>query len=270
MVSKINEHDYKTGGQTALFDGVDLACDTLDKWLKVHDGRGDECSCLVLVITDGEENYSRQSPSRVADRMSRLQKNGNWSFVFLLPEFLVRNFIKEFSVSSDNVRGWEQSERGMREAREVTSGSLDNYYTNVSRGTKSTTTFFVKTDLSKVTQKAVHTLQDVTSDFRIITVKQEGQIKPLVEEYTNKDYVIGSTYYQLMKKETIQPNKQVMLYDKSTKKLWAGNKVRPMIGLIDGGYNKVDPFNHGSYDIFVESNSVNRKVPSGTKLAIAK
>jgi hypothetical protein len=41
-----------------------------------------------------------------------------------------------------------------------------------------------------------------------------------------------------------------------------------MIGLPANADAKVEPGNHANYDIFVQSTSVNRKLPRGTKLIV--
>lgn len=54
------------------------------------------------------------------------------------------------------------------------------------------------------------------------------------------------------------------------KRQWSGMPGRALVGLPTDGvtYSKVNPGNHANYDIFVKSNSVNRKLVRGTTLLV--
>ena len=80
----------------------------------------------------------------------------------------------------------------------------------------------------------------------------------------------GKAFYLLQKPETIQSYKQVLVRDKATDKLFSGTEARKLIGLPDNKDAKVEPFNHSHFEVFVQSTSVNRILPRGTKLAIKK
>jgi len=97
---------------------------------------------------------------------------------------------------------------------------------------------------------------------------KEEVIKDFVEKKTRRPYVIGTAYYQLMKTEKVQAGKGVILVEKGKPQVWAGQAARAMIGLPAGSDAKVEPGNHANYDIYVQSTSVNRKLPRGTKLIV--
>ena len=72
-----------------------------------------------------------------------------------------------------------------------------------------------------------------------------------------------------MKREKIQGHKKLLLIKKGEKTVWGGDGVRDLLGLPDVDMF-VEPGNHGDYDIFVLSTSVNRKLVRGTTVLLDK
>lgn len=256
---------FGLGGMTALFDGVTLAIDKLSKFEKDKD-----TSMLVIVVTDGNENASqRANISNINKLMATKQAKDTWTFVFMLPPGQKNSFCNTYGIPKDNVVEWEASERGLREVEVKTSGGLGNYFNARSRGLKSVDTFYVNSDLSGVTSRQIkRELDDISAECRVLEVKQEEVIQDFVETKTRRPYVKGSAYYQLMKNEIVQPNKEVLIMEKGKRAIYAGPEARALIGLPTGANAKVVPGNHSNYDIFVQSTSTNRKLPRGTKLIV--
>ena len=94
-------------------------------------------------------------------------------------------------------------------------------------------------------------------------------IKDFVESWTQETYRQGSAYYQLVKAETIQPGKQVCIVEKATGKVFSGPEARHILNLpkFEVRVNAVD---HPKFDIYIQSTSVNRKLPSGTNILVLK
>lgn len=261
-------NDYRPmQGSTSLFSGVKMAIETLDEVmpLKKYDD-----SYLVLVVTDGEENSSGQSViSRAVEMIKDKQGEGTWTFVFVVPPGQQRRFCSAYNIPKDNVLEWEQTERGMQEASIHTSAGISGYYTARSTGAKSVASFFVQPDLSKVRPTEIkRKLDDVSPYCQQFTVAKEEVIKDFIERKTKKAYVLGTTYYQLMKTEKVQAGKGVLLVEKGKSQIWSGDEARNLIGLPAHADAKVEPGNHANYDIFVQSTSVNRKLPRGTKVIV--
>lgn len=76
----------------------------------------------------------------------------------------------------------------------------------------------------------------------------------------------GAAFYQLTKAEkNVQSWKYILIRRKGSGEVYAGREdVRRMLGLPVGVDVGVNPGNHGDYDIFVQSASVNRKLVRGT------
>lgn len=83
-VSPITEKDYFVGGTTALLDAIGL---TIGKIGNAQKHTADEYRAekvLFVIITDGEENSSREyTAERVKAQIERQKEKYGWEFVFL-------------------------------------------------------------------------------------------------------------------------------------------------------------------------------------------
>ena len=84
-VKEINsELNYTPFGMTALMDGVGIAIDTIGKWLNSMPEDEKPEQNLIVIITDGKENFSKEySASRVREMIKHQQDKYSWNFVFL-------------------------------------------------------------------------------------------------------------------------------------------------------------------------------------------
>lgn len=273
--TKLTPRDYRPDGGTALFDGVGAAINYLKGLPNAND---ENTSFLVITITDGEENSSTTYPAAarnsgsceaLARLMREVQQTDRWSLIFQLPPNFKEKLVNQFGIPTDNVREWEQTERGAAEVSQTTNSGIGTYYAARTSGRMSVQNFFVTTDMSRVSAKEVKAkLDDISDHFKAYTVEREMPIKEFVEQKSRKPYVLGSTYYSLSKKEKIQPQKQVLLKEKFKTPIYGGDQARDLIGLPRGAHATVMPGNHANYDIFVQSTSVNRILPRGTVVLV--
>jgi hypothetical protein len=80
----------------------------------------------------------------------------------------------------------------------------------------------------------------------------------------------GRSFYQLTKPEKVQSHKEVLLREVKTGAVYGGAQAREILGLPKGLDTKVKPADHGSWDVFVQSTSNNRKLMVGTILLYLK
>lgn len=267
---KTIENWYR-GGMTALFDALGLAIETL----KPYDPQNPKADIAfqLTVMTDGHENASTRynSLSRIRELIQEVDKRDNWTLTFQVPPGSKTNFCHQFSIPEGNVVEWEATKAGVEKVTKMSDESYKGYFAARSLGVKKLTNFYVPviTDLEDVTKKTLkQTLTDISGNFKEYTVVKEAEIKPFVEQKTKKPYVKGSVFYQLMKSEKVQPQKGVVITEKATGKIWGGQEARDLIGLPAGQHAKVTPGNHSKYEIFIESQSTNRKLPRGTKILV--
>lgn len=263
--------DYRCGGGTPLYDSV---ATLIAEFKNVKDIRDEDVSFLITAITDGEENQSRTTAEWLSGEIRRLQATDKWTFAFRVPHGYARGLSNRLGIPLANILEWEATEEGMREASYHTQTAYDGYATSYAaapRGASFSSKSFYETNLDSVSKDVVKkSLSDVTSQVKVynITAKDDKrQIRDYVEEKIGKHMPRGSAFYQLTKKENeVQQEKLLAVLDKKTKKVYSGTSARDLLGLPQQGTCRVQPGDHGDYDLFVQSTSVNRKLVGGTKL----
>ena len=85
----VNEVEYLDGkynpaGMTALFDGVGTAIDKIGNWLNSMKESEKPEKTMVVIMTDGGENYSKEySASKVKEMIKHQEDKYNWTFVYM-------------------------------------------------------------------------------------------------------------------------------------------------------------------------------------------
>ena len=84
-VNEVDEKlDYNPGGGTALYDAVGTAIDEVGKWLSDMKEEDRPEKNLIVIMTDGEENSSKEySSSVVKDKIKHQEEKYGWSFMYL-------------------------------------------------------------------------------------------------------------------------------------------------------------------------------------------
>lgn len=257
--------NFNTCGSTALFDGVYEAVETVEPFENDKD-----TSMLIIVITDGDENNSTEAHKRGAGAMMlKKQKNDNWTFTYMLPPGTKNSFCRQYNVPTDNAMEWEASEHGAEIASQVTTRAISGYMTGRSNGLTSSQSFYSQTDMSAVKPKDVKSaLVDIASQCQHFEVPKETDISSFVTLKTKKPYKAGTVFYQLTKREEVQPKKEVLIMIKGKPNVYSGAEARALVGLHPGATDYCTPGNHANYDIFVQSTSYNRKLVRGTKVIV--
>lgn len=259
-IPQITYSNYRPDGMTPMLDAIGYSIGELEKIPFDED-----TSRLILCITDGDENKSRiWNRFLLQQKLRRL--DDSWTITLQVPRGRKARACA-WGIPEDNVQEWEQTDEGTRETFAQTQDAMSNFYQQRTTGQRSSKSFFAKVQ-SNVPDNAKRLLKDLSKSFREYKVVGEDTIRPFVEAKTGKDYERGNAYYLLMKPETVQPNKEVLIKEKGAKAVYGGPQARDLIGLPVGEYAKVDPGNHGNYDVFVQSRSVNRILPRGTKVLV--
>jgi hypothetical protein len=251
---------YHTSGMTALFDSVGKLIELAEQ---VPDYNDPNVSFLIMAITDGEENQSIKWRSRLRAKIVELQNTGRWTFAFRVPRGSKRT-LASLGIPEGNILEWETTERGFAQATVATTSAVSSYYSNLSRGVQSTDKFFA--DLSQVsTTQIKQTLYPLKpNEYTLFTAQKTDDIKNTIENYLHKTYKTGSTFYELTKTETVQKQKKIAIRDKTSGELYTGANARYLLGLPSDHQIKLVPTKHSKYDVFVQSTSVNRKIPQSS------
>jgi hypothetical protein len=251
--------EWPTPGVKPLYDGTG---DIIELFDSLPDANEEHVSFLVMVTTDGEEyRSSRYTASSLKCKIEERQRTGRWTFVFRVPKDK-RSTVSNLGVPADNIQEWDTSNDGMQKSTAVTTAAMNTYFTTRAAGSKSSTTFY-----SNASQVNVSALKDITKDVSLYVVpdnKMGVEIKDFILT-KRQQYLKGAAFYQLTKTEArVQHDKLILVRDKATGKIYGGDEARQMVGLPKGTNARLHPGDHGSYDIFIQSQSTNRKLVAGT------
>lgn len=251
---------YTPLGNTAFIDATLLSIDDLALTPEKY---GDH-SFLVYVLTDGEENRSRNTPAALQRRLQSLPDH--WTLAALVPNTNAKHEAKRFGFPAGNIEIWDtNSKTGVAEIGDTVRAATDRYMTGRATGVRSTKTLF-STDATAVNATTISQVglkPMARGTYMLVPVPSDSVIKQFTED-CGYQYQVGRGFYQLMKTETIQTSKDVVVVSKRDSKVYSGPDARMLIGLPDIDV-RVKPDFNPDFTIFVQSTSVNRKLPAGTK-----
>ena len=82
-VRELTEKDYAPDAMTALHDAVGISVNKLKDRISAKLNSG-EASALVVILTDGAENASKEyDAAKIKDLITSLEKTGMWTFTFI-------------------------------------------------------------------------------------------------------------------------------------------------------------------------------------------
>jgi len=260
--------DLNPTGMTPLFDSVWRAIKKLEE---LDDGKPDT-SFVVSVITDGFENQSVKPgvPTTVREIQKKIETD-RWTFTFLVPNGNEDRFSRAYSIPRGNVQGWEtKTARGTKEAGIVTSAAYGEFFkqkTSRGIGKKMSSKSFYSSTSDLTVREARSSLSEITGQARFLVAPVTCQIRELIIN-NGLDWIKGAAFYALIKTEKkVQDYKMVCLRVKTSGKVYSGQEAREMLGLrYATGTVRLVPGDHGKFDVFIQSTSVNRKIPEGTEV----
>ena len=261
------EGDYRApGNNTPLYDSVNSL---IEQFKKTPDYADNEVTFIIMATTDGHDNASRMSAQHLAQKIRDLQNTDRWTVVFRVPKGSARNMAR-LGFDEGNILEWDQTNRGVEQAAAVSAQAFDQFYSSRAAGTKSTRTFYSSLkDVSAAEIKAA--LTDISAEvtlWPVANVDSGAQIRTFVEKKLNGSAMLkGAAFYQLTKTEdAIQDYKLIAVRDKDTGAIYCGPAARDLLGLPHFGNARVRPGDHGKFDVFIQSTSVNRKLLANTQL----
>ena len=252
---------YEANGQTALIDATiksqhDLAA-TAQMYGKHH--------FRTYVWTDGIENDSLNGPSHLKALLDR--QGDNFSVAVLVPDDQAQVRCIAAGFSPGNVLIWTVSAAGMEEAAKKVSRATSDYMTSVSKGVSYDKNNVFGTGADKVNAATVATLVPLTpGSFQVWDVTADERIDDFVRRENKGKFNVGKGFYPLEKRENIQANKDILIMEKATGKVYGGAAARSILGLPASGDVRVTPNANPEYTVFIQSTANNRKLLKGWKL----
>lgn len=249
---------YRANGMTALVDATIKSQNDLSTTSQIY---GDH-AFLSFILTDGLENASKSSWRMLPQYTSG---KPNWSVGFLVPDKNGEAYLRKTGVHQDSIAIWDAtSAEGMQDSFSTIRTATDTFMTNRASGIVNRGIFSTGTD---AVNKATVSQLSVRNGFKQYNVGMESRIDEFVSAMTGR-YNAGSTYYQLVKRETIQPQKAVLIRHKVTGEIFGGSEARSLIGLPNHDV-RVSPNTNPDYEIYIQSTSQNRKLPKNTSVLVS-
>jgi len=142
-VSKLNIIDssnYKPDSMTPLYDAIGFG---LSK-LKQHLDTQEKYNVLVTVLTDGEENASKEySGLAIKNKIDELSE-GNWTFTYIGTDHDVEKMASNLSIKNTMI--FAKNAEGIQSMFEAEYRSRAQYSTNLSEGKNFKENYFKKED----------------------------------------------------------------------------------------------------------------------------
>jgi hypothetical protein len=261
MRFKSLEGYYQIGGNTALIDAVIKSAEDNKKLPELY---GDH-AFLQYVITDGQENRSKNTAERLRNLLQGLPDN--WTTACLVPDRSGATYAERFGFNGGSISVWDvNASNAFDKVGAQFSKTLDNYMQMRSTGVRGTKGLFTlntdgltKTNLNEIPGRY----------YDIYPVRKDSPIKEYVEAFSGEKYRLGSTYYQPVKPVKIQDYKGILVQDIKNGRVYEGNNIRQLLG-IPNETVEVNPGQHKDWRIFVQSTSTNRKLFADTFILVMR
>ena len=267
-VEPLNHNSLNPTGLTPLFDSVYRAIKKLEE---LDDGNPGT-SFVVSVITDGHENQSVDPgvPTTVRE-IEKKTASDRWTFTFLVPNGSEDAFSMRFNIPRGNVQGWDaKTARGTKQAGIVTSAAYGEFFKQKTArgiGKKMSSKSFYSSTADLTVRTARSSLSEITKQVTVLVPTTDCQIRDVILS-NGLEWIKGAAFYALIKTEKkVQDYKMVVLRVKTSGKVYCGQAARDMLGIGNAvGTVRLVPGDHGKFDVFIQSTSVNRKIPAGSEV----
>lgn len=149
-LSEVGELPLVPRGSTALLDACGRAITMIGERFAKKPEEQRPGSVIVLVITDGAENASREyQRPQVAEKIKHQQDKYNWQFVFLGANIDAFAEAASLGINSNAVRSYKANGMGVNSMYSATSAAVRNYRSRRSVGDTNATVSFDEEEESK-------------------------------------------------------------------------------------------------------------------------
>ena len=140
----LTNENYHPSGWTSLNDAVALAIDELSG---MKDANEPDTSFLVIIISDGEENHSKEfrgveGSKLLAGKIKARQDTDRWTFTYLGANGDLSKISKTYAIPLGNMQKFVADKAGVMHVNSVQTKGLKKYMTGQKAGRSSTTTFY--------------------------------------------------------------------------------------------------------------------------------
>jgi uncharacterized protein YegL len=132
----INDNNYNPESSTPLFDAMGLSILKLKHYLNDKNNY----SVLVTILTDGEENASKEFTLIEIKRIIEELKTENWTFTYIGTDHDIDKTAKDLSIS--NSMFFENNDAGIKKMFEIETTSRIKYSLSIRNGKKINNDFY--------------------------------------------------------------------------------------------------------------------------------
>ena len=131
-IPNLTTKTYKPNGNTALLDAIGLTTMMLEEEIGKDDNV--ETTCVVVILTDGDENSSRYfSLQSIRERITKLEATEKWVFSFIGATLDAVDVAEKMNISRNNSFSFDKKDM-KHEVWNKLSDSMDEYMTMKSEG----------------------------------------------------------------------------------------------------------------------------------------
>jgi len=132
-IESLTEKDYHVGGSTALLDAIGSTINKIGNVQKHSSHEHRASKVLFVIITDGEENSSREFSSARVKKMIEHQMNKyGWEFIFLGANIDAVETSKMYGIRPDRTQNYHADAKGVNLNFDVMSKTVANFRMNAS------------------------------------------------------------------------------------------------------------------------------------------
>ena len=132
-IGSLTEKDYQVGGSTALLDAIGSTINKIGNVQKHSSHEHRASKVLFVIITDGEENSSREfSSQRIKKMIEHQMKKYNWEFIFLGANIDAVETSKMYGIRPDRTQNYHADAKGVNLNFDVMSKTVANFRMNAS------------------------------------------------------------------------------------------------------------------------------------------
>ena len=130
-IESLTEKDYHVGGSTALLDAIGSTINKIGNVQKHSSHEHRASKVLFVIITDGEENSSREfSSQRIKKMIEHQMKKYNWEFIFLGANIDAVETSKMYGIRPDRTQNYHADAKGVNLNFDVMSKTVANFRMN--------------------------------------------------------------------------------------------------------------------------------------------
>lgn len=137
-LTKLSRENYRPHGWTALYDAVGY---TINRLEYTADDVGN-AAFLVIIVSDGEENSSKQFQHTLPGIIKYKQQSGRWTFVYVGSGHDIAKAASTLSISAANSLAFTNDWHGTVQAFNTTSGGIGSYFEGRKKGLTSSSSFY--------------------------------------------------------------------------------------------------------------------------------